>query len=127
MLRVSVDTAGKSDVAVSTEVRDQLSAQGVASPSATFTRQGNATDLDMKGNIDGKELHVKRVTVGDPGTQVQMQFGGPGSLDTERRPGETDDALKQRILDQLHAQGLEGNVDIVDGHLRLQVQKVVQH
>jgi hypothetical protein len=126
VLRVSVDTAGKSDSAVATEVADQLSAQGVANPSATFTRSGNGSDLDVQGNVDGREVRMKRVVVGEPAAaRVEMDFGGPGALDTKRRPGESDDALKQRIVDQLRAQGLDGDVEVKDGRLEVRIRKEV--
>ncbi len=121
---VSVDPAGKTDAVVASEVKTQLAGQGMQNPDVTFQRSGGAQDLQLSGKSDGREMRIHRtIAGGDPSAKVEMHFG---DIDAKRRAGETDDALRQRILEQMKERGMEGDVEIHGDQVQLRVHKRIE-
>jgi hypothetical protein len=112
ILRVDVDTTGKTDAEVEAEVRKQLEAEGW-NPTVVEVRRGDPSSTLVLGADDGQGRQVEVVSQsngqGAPRVEVQVD-----PIDDAREPGMTDDQLRDKILRQLHARGLDGEV-VVDG------------
>jgi hypothetical protein len=68
---------------------------------------------------DGAGHQMKVVRKAQGGTEKNMDFQ-LGGIDDEREPGMTDAQLRDKILKQLQARGLDGDV-VVDGN-RIEVR-----
>jgi hypothetical protein len=123
LISVSVDTEGKTDEEVESEIHDQLVNDGVQQPSVDFQRTGDRTSVDIEGERDGKQLRiVQRHRGGDPGV-VTIE---PPALDTTREPGMTDAELAAKIQAQMDELGLDGEAIVEDGAVRIRALKRVQ-
>jgi len=113
LIDVHVDTDGKTDAQIADEISAQLAAAGWTTDT-----------VDVRGTDDGSEVHVvaedgngRKVQVvrkssGGRDKNVDFQVGG---IDDEREPGMTDAQLRDKILQQLKARGLDADV-VVDGN-----------
>ena len=122
LISVSVDTEGKTDEEVESEIRDQLVNDGVHEPSVDFQRTGDRTSVDIEGERDGKQLRIVQRRRGGDGV-VTIQ---PPALDTTREPGMTDAELEAKIQAQLDEQGVEGDVIVEDGKVLVQARRRVE-
>lgn len=119
---VSVDTEGKTDEEVESEIRDQLVNDGVREPSVDFQRSGDRTSVDIEGERDGKQLRIVQRRRGGDGV-VTIE---PPALDTTREPGMSDAELEAKIQAQLDEQGVEGEVIVEDGKVLIQARRRVE-
>jgi hypothetical protein len=117
LFRVDVDARGKSDEEVEAEIRTQLEQQGWTAGSVTVRRGDGVTAVEVGADRDGRHIQVLGKSTGPDADHVQM---APEPLDTSREPTMTDDQLREKILAQLRARGMDGEV-IVEGdqvHIR---------
>lgn len=119
-----VETDGKSDEQIETEIEDQLVEGGMVNPSVDVNRNGNHTRVKIDGEQGGKQIRlVKKEVGGNPGV-IQMQHE---MLDTEREPGMTDEQLEQKILAQLQARGMtDATVEVNGDEIRVKVEQEVE-
>ena len=122
LFSVAVDTEGKTDEEVESEIRDQLVNDGVHEPSVDFQRTGDRTSVDIEAERDGKQLRIVQRRRGGDGV-VTIQ---PPALDTTREPGMTDAELEAKIQAQLDEQGVEGEVIVEDGKVRVEARRRVE-
>lgn len=108
LLHVDVRTGGRTDAEIEKEVRAQIEQSGWAPDGVTVQRDGEATVVAIDAN-DGEGRVVSLVGKGDRG-RVTMRAG---DLDDRREPGMTDEQLRQKILRQLEARGMVGEVTVV--------------
>lgn len=121
LISISVDTDGKTDEEVESEIHDQLVNDGVQQPAVDFQRSGDETSVDIEGERDGKQLRIKQRNRGGDGTGViTIQ---PPALDTTREPGMTDAELAAKIQAQMDELGLDGEVIVEDGAVRILARK----
>lgn len=117
---VNVNTAGRSDAEISADIKSQLAAAGWDASSVEFRTEGNHHTLQItKEGCDpnapspgGGECPEIKLTIDG---QANPGGGQQYRIQVEPQPGETDEAIRQRILDQLRAQGLDANVVVQDG------------
>lgn len=119
LIDIRVDTAGKSDSQVATEIRDQLTRTGLTPDSVQFQRTGDESQADIQVHDGDHEMHVMRRQKGGP-SELHIEAGG---LDTERTPGMTDTQLREKIERQLSARGLTATVTIHDDQVQIQAHK----
>ena len=118
-----VDTEGKTDEQIETEIEDQLVQGGMQNPAVEVDRDGQETTVDIAGNQDGRQIRlIKKEEGGDPSV-IQMQHQ---PLDTERDPGMTDEQLKAKIEAQLQARGMNGEVEVNGNEIRIRATKEVE-
>jgi hypothetical protein len=113
LFRIDVDAQGKSDAEVEAEIRTQLEQQGWNAGSVTIRRGDGVTAVEVGADRDGHHIQVLEKSTGPDADHVQI---APEPLDTTREPGMTDEQLRQKILAQLRARGMDGDV-IVQGDL----------
>jgi hypothetical protein len=122
LISVSVDTEGKTDEEVESEIHDQLVNDGVQQPSVVVQRSGDQTSVDIEGEKNGKQLRIVQQRRGGDGV-ITIQ---PPALDTTREPGMTDAELAAKIQAQMDELGLDGEVVVEDGKVLVRHRKRVE-
>lgn len=120
LIDIRIDTTGKSDSQVETEIRDQLTRSGVTPDAVQFQRTGSdESEANITAHDGDRELHIVRRQRGGSG-ELHIEAGG---LDTERTPGMTDDELRDKIVRQLAARGLTATVTVHGDQVQIQAEK----
>jgi hypothetical protein len=114
-----VDTDGKTDKQVEDEIVEQLEESGVEDPKVKFKRDDDGTEVRIKGTRGDHKFKLIRKEEGGDGTVVQMHHE---PMDTEREPGMTDDELRDKILAQMEARGMTGDVEIDGDKIRIRAE-----
>jgi hypothetical protein len=113
LLTLHVDTEGKSDAQIADEVRAQMAAQGWSADNVIVEHSDSGESVEILGDDgNGRRVRIVRKTAGGPEKQMDFEVGG---IDDTREPGMTDAQLRDKILQQLKARGLDGDV-VVDGN-----------
>ena len=100
------------------DIRTQLAAGGWTADDVQVQRSGDSSSVEIDATDgSGRKMKVVRKAQGGNEKQLDFQVGG---LDDEREPGMTDAQLRDKILKQLKARGLDGDV-VVDGN-RIEVR-----
>jgi hypothetical protein len=121
LIDIRIDTAGKTDTQVETELRDQLTRSGMTPDSVQFQRTSDESQAEIKAHDGERELHIVRRQKGGP-SELHIQAGG---LDTERTPGMTDEQLRDKIAAQLAARGLTATVTVSGDQVQIRAEKAV--
>lgn len=121
LIDIRIDTAGKTDSQVETEIRDQLTRSGMTPDSVQFQRTSDEEQTEIKAHDGDRELHIVRRQRGGP-SELHIQAGG---LDTERTPGMTDAELRDKIAAQLAARGLTATVTVSGDEVQIRAEKAV--
>ena len=119
LIDIRVDTTGKSDSQVETEIRDQLTRSGMAPDTVQFQRTGDESQADIQAHDGDHTVRLMRRQRGGPG-ELHIEAGG---LDTERTPGMTDTELREKIERQLTARGLTGTVTVHGDQVQIQAHQ----
>lgn len=120
LIDIRIDTTGKSDSQVETEIRDQLTRSGVTPDTVQFQRTGSdESEADITAHDGARELRIVRRQKGGSG-ELRIEAGG---LDTERTPGMTDDELRDKIVRQLTARGLTATVTVHGDEVQIRAEK----
>lgn len=119
LISIRVETAGKSDAEVASEIRNQLESGGVHGADVTFERHGDEAQMQIQADVDGRQMQVMRKTRGGP-SELQVDIGG---IDDTRDPGMTDDQLRDKIIRQLTARGLDPTVTVSGDHIEIRAHK----
>jgi hypothetical protein len=120
IIHIRVDTTGKTDTQVADEIRNQLESNGVHSPSVSFERHGDESQMEIKADVDGRQVQVKRMTKDASHPTVEVEIGG---IDDKRDPGMTDAELREKILRQLEARGLDATVTVTGDRIEIRAHK----
>jgi hypothetical protein len=119
LIDIRVDTTGKSDSQVETEIRDQLTRSGLTPDTVAFQRTGDESEANIKAHDGDHEVHLVQRHKGGPG-ELHIEAGG---LDTERTPGMTDAELRDKIERQLIARGLTPTVTVHGDDVQIRAEK----
>lgn len=113
LLDVHVELNGKTDAQVADDIKSQLAAGGWTADDVQVQRSDDGSTVQVEANDGaGRQLKVVRKASGGAEKNLDFQVGG---IDDEREPGMTDAQLRDKILQQLQARGLDGDV-VVDGN-----------
>ena len=121
LLRVDVDMNGKSDAEVEAAIAAQLEAQGVT-PAHVEVQRGNDSSFVAVGLDDPEGRHVEMV----------QQKAGPGAdrvdlevepIDETREPGMTDEQLRDKLVKQFRARGMDAEVTVEGDHVEVRAHK----
>lgn len=118
LIDIRVDTTGKTDSQVETEIRDQLTRSGMTPDNVQFQRTGDESKAEIEAHDGDHALRVIRRHKGDPG-ELRIEAGG---LDTERTPGMTDAQLREKIERQLIARGLTPTVTVHGDRIEIRAE-----
>jgi hypothetical protein len=116
IVRVHVDTDGKSDAEIAAEIRDQLDRAGLTDSQVGVRTEGGGREVDIHAD-DGQGRQYRLVQHAPAGAPVEMEAGG---IDDTREPGMSDAELEAKIVRQLRERGLDPEVT-VDGD-RIQIR-----
>ena len=123
LLDVHVDLDGKTDAQVADDIRGQLAAGGWTADDVQVQRSdaGSTVQIEAKDGA-GRQMKVVRKASGGTEKNLDFQLGG---IDDAREPGMTDAQLRDKILEQLKARGLDGDV-VVDGdHVEIRAKRTI--
>jgi hypothetical protein len=119
ILRIDVDTDGKTDAQVEQEITDQLQAAGWTPVEVRVQRDGDGTTVQV-GADDGDGRHIQIVRKAPDGTPVQVQAG---DIDDTREPGMTDEQLREKILKQFEARGMQADVTVDGDRIEIRARR----
>jgi hypothetical protein len=121
LLHIDVNMEGKTDTAVEDEIRAQLAAQGWT-PLEVQVQRGDGVSSVQVGATDGdgRTVQMNQQVVGGPAPHVSM---GVEDIDTKREPGMTDDQLREKIVRQFKAKGMDAEVTIEGDKVRIRVEQ----
>jgi hypothetical protein len=118
LFHLDIDVEGKTEAQIEEEIKTQLASQG-----------WSIETIDVHGSDDGVRFSVT-ANSGDGQRHIEIRRQGGGGesmhvegLDVRREPNMTDAELKQKILDQMKARGLEGDVTVEDGKVQVRAEK----
>lgn len=118
-VRVSLD--GKSDAEVADDIRAQLAGGGWTAGDVQVQRSADGSTVEIEAqDANGRQMKVVRKASGGSEKNMDFQLGG---LDAEREPGMTDAELRDKILEQLEARGLQGEVTIGEHGITIRASK----
>lgn len=123
-LDVHVDLDGKTDAQVADEIRDQLAAGGWTTDDVQVQRSADGSSVEVSAqDANGRQMKVVRKAAGGNEKNLDFQVGG---LDDEREPGMTDAQLRDKILNQLKARGLDGDVTVEGSKIEVRAKKTME-
>lgn len=121
VINVNVDTNGKSDAQVAEDIKGQLKAAGFDATSVEYTTEGDKHTLKIINenhdpNAPHNDADAPEVNLTING-QAPRTGGNNVRLKIEKQPGDTDESIRQRVVDQLKAQGMDATVVVKDGKI----------
>ncbi len=120
LLHIEIDLQGKSAPEIEDAIKTQLAAQGWSLGDVEVERSADRTRVSISAESDdGRVMLVHQKTDG-PAETLRID-----SLDTGREPGMSDAELRQKILDELKARGLSGDVVVEDGKVQIRAEERV--
>jgi len=127
LLDVHVDLSdGKSDAQVADDIRNQLAAGGWTTDDVQVQRSAYGSEVTIDahdGAGSGRVMKVVRKAQGGTEQNLDFQVGG---IDDEREPGMTDGQLRDKILNQLKARGLDGDVVVDGGRIEIRAKRSME-
>jgi hypothetical protein len=122
ILHIDVELAGKSDAEIEAQVRDQLAAAGWT-PSDVKVEQHDGESTVKFDADDGAGRHIglvgKRKGEG-AGGNIQFTVG---DIDETREPGMTDDQLRDKIVQQFKARGVDAQVKVDGKRIEIRAER----
>jgi hypothetical protein len=119
LFNVDVSTDGKTDEEVEAEIARQLEATGWRPSTVSFRREnGQATTEVGADDSAGRRIRVIRKT--PDGEPVDIRAG---EIDEKREPGMTDEQLRQKILAQLKARGMDADVTVQGNRIEVRAHR----
>ena len=120
VINVNVETTGRSDDEIASDIRNQLAAAGLEVTDVEYQTDGDRRTVKITAeNNDPNASSMSGAACADVNVTLDGQAPAAGShqvkVKLEKQPGDTDESIRQRILDQFHAQGLDANVVVQNG------------
>ncbi|MEY4508032.1 MAG: hypothetical protein RLZZ450_154 [Pseudomonadota bacterium] len=118
VFRVVVELAGKTDHQAAGEIRQQLGDQGWTPNEVSVERTKQETRIELSADdTAGHHIELRHRAPGMANGPVEL---APLPLDQLREPGMSDAELRDKILRQLRARGIESAEVLVEGdHVRV--------
>jgi hypothetical protein len=121
ILQIHVDLDGKTDDQVADEIRDQVGNAGWNAGDVQVSSDSNGSTVQIKADDgQGRHIEVVRKAIGGGEKKMDVEVGG---LDDTREPGMTDAQLRDKILKQLQARGLDGDVIVQGDRIEIRASK----
>lgn len=114
---INVQRDGRTDAQIAEDIKNQLHAAGLDVDNVEYQRDGDRETLkvtmegDAGAHPEGEAADINLTVDG------RVPEGERMSVKIHKQPGDTDETIRQRILDQLRAQGVEANVVVRDGKI----------
>jgi hypothetical protein len=120
LLQIHVDLDGKTDTEVADDIRNQVSNAGWNASDVQVQRSANGSTVEISAD-DGSGRQMKVVRVAKGGSEKEMDLE-VGAIDDTREPGMTDAQLRDKILQQLKARGLDGDVVVKGNQIEIRAR-----
>ena len=121
---VHVDTDGKTDAQIEAEITQQLAAAGWTTNTVSVTGTDDGSEVRVGAeDANGRKVQIVRKASGGHEKKLDFQVGG---LDDSREPGMTDAQLRDKILKQLQARGLDGDVTVDGDRVEIRAKKAIE-
>jgi hypothetical protein len=121
ILQIHVELDGKNDGQVADEIRDQLGNAGWNADDVQVSSDSNGSTVQIKADDgQGRHIEVVRKALGGGEKKMDVEVGG---IDDTREPGMTDAQLRDKILKQLQARGLDGDVTVQGNMIQISASK----
>lgn len=105
VFRVVLDLRGKNDVEATEAIQQQVESQGWTAGELSVERTGGERRVIVKADSEtGRHVELHRLDPSDTTDEVVL---APEPIDDAREPGMTDVELRDKILQQLRARGIE--------------------
>ena len=121
-IELKIDRAGKTPAQIEADVRSQLEAAGIKNPEVHVSEAGGQTRVEINSHSD--EAGAKR------DLKLEFNAGGTDPLNptihqfsVERKPGMTDAEVKADVERQMREAGVEGQVTVQNGEVRIEAHK----
>ncbi|MGZ3442331.1 MAG: hypothetical protein ACXVDD_22580, partial [Polyangia bacterium] len=124
LLDVHVELDGRTDAQVADDIKQQLASGGWSADDVTVERSADGSTVAIEAQ-DGNGRHMKLVRKASGGEEKSMDLE-LGGIDDEREPGMTDAQLRDKILKQLQARGLDGDVTVEGGRIEVRAKKEIE-
>jgi hypothetical protein len=119
LMRIDVDMDGKTDAEVESEIAAQLQAAGWT-PSVVRVERNDQGATVRVGADDGLGRHIEVVhKLGDGHVEIRA-----GDLDDAREPGMTDEELRDKLLAQLRARGVDADVIVRGDQIEIRAKRI---
>jgi hypothetical protein len=122
LLTIQVDFDGKSDTQIADEIRDQLTQAGWSAGDVQVQRTDEGSTVSISTDDGaGRQMRIERRANG-PEKQMHLELGGTDILDgieIKRDPRMTDDQLRDKIVKQLQARGLDAQVKVTGDQIEV--------
>jgi hypothetical protein len=125
LLHIDVDMQGKSEKQIEDEINAQLVQQGWAVDTVVVHRGDEGkTRMSITAHSGDEQRRIEVVSegAGEPGAEHVRVEG----LEVQREPGMSDAELRDKILREMKARGLEGEVSVDNGKVRVRAEKRVE-
>ena len=118
-IELRIDRAGKTPAQMEADIRAQLEAAGMKDPEVHVSEANGQTQIQINSRSDeaGAKRDIKVELNADPLNPTIHRF------EVERKPGMTDAEVKADIERQMREAGVEGEVTVQNGEVRVQVHK----
>ncbi len=124
LVDVRVDTDGKTDAQIADEISAQLAAAGWNTDTVDVRRTDDGSEVVIGAeDADGRKMQIVRKASGGTEKNLDFQIGG---IDDGREPGMTDAQLRDKILKQLQARGLDGEVTVTGDRIEIRGKKAIE-
>ncbi|HEY2746946.1 MAG TPA: hypothetical protein VGL86_20125 [Polyangia bacterium] len=124
LVDINVDTDGKTDAQIADEISAQLAAAGWSTDTVDVQRSDDGSEVRIGAEDgNGRKMQVVRKASGGVEKNLDFQVGG---IDDEREPGMTDAQLRDKILKQLQARGLDGDVTVDGDRIEIRGKKSME-
>ncbi|MCA1663839.1 MAG: hypothetical protein LC659_06160 [Myxococcales bacterium] len=124
LLEVHVELDGKSDAQVADDIRAQLASGGWNADDVQVQRgaEGSTVQIDAQDG-NGRQMKVVRKASAGDDKSMDFQLGG---IDDAREPGMSDAQLRDKILQQLKARGLDAEVTVDGAKVQIRASRSVE-
>jgi hypothetical protein len=124
LLHIEVTLAGKSEEEVAADIRAQLTAAGWNANEVQVERKDGESRVQFSADDgNGRKVQVVRHVTGGGDTKMDFDLA---EIDQEREPGMTDAQLRDKILKQLEAHGMSGDVKVDGANVEVHAQRRIQ-
>ncbi|MDB4967086.1 MAG: hypothetical protein JWN44_2775 [Myxococcales bacterium] len=117
LLHINVDFDGKTDEEVAADIRRQLDEAGWNAGEVQVKRADGVSTVEIGADDgNGRKMKIVRSTSGGAEKNAQVEVG---ALDDSREPGMTDAQLRDKIVKQLKARGMDGDVQVEGNRIEI--------
>ncbi|HEY1585125.1 MAG TPA: hypothetical protein VGH63_05505 [Polyangia bacterium] len=124
LVDVHVDADGKTDEQIAAEISSQLAAAGWNTDTVDVRRTDSGSEVRI-GAEDGNGRKMQLVRKASGGIEKNLDFQ-VGGIDDAREAGMTDAQLRDKILKQLQARGLDGEVTVDGDRIEIRAKKAME-